>query len=239
MGRVRDGSKVKETLREAILRLELRPGAVIDEAGLCEIMGVSRTPVREAIIQLVADGLVIRDGRSARVAPLDFDDVPKLHDAMLISSRMIHRLAAVHRTDQDLKRIEAAMHAFEEGIIHEDGLTRSELNVHFHLAISAAAHNPYFQRFYEHVLHANIRLARACFSAENQGEFFAQHPDDDIEAHMAATTGQHREMLAAIRDRDVEASDRLAVAHQKLAHDRLERILFRHRSPFSADTRLE
>jgi len=236
MGRVRDGSKVKETLREAILRLELRPGAIIDEAGLCEIMGVSRTPVREAIIQLVADGLVIRDGRSARVAPLDFDDVPKLHDAMLISSRMIHRLAAVHRTADDLRRIEAAMHAFEEGIIHEDGLTRSELNVDFHLAISAAAHNTYFQRFYEHVLHANIRLARACFTAENEGEFFAQHPDDDIEAHMAATTRQHREMLAAIRDQDVEASDRLAVAHQKLAHERLERILFKHRSPFSADT---
>ena len=239
MGRERDGDKVKEALREAILRLELRPGAILDEAGLSETLGVSRTPIREAIIQLVADGLAIRDGRSARVAPLDFDDVPKLHDAMLVSSRMIHRLAAANRTLRDLERIEAAMIAFEQGIIHEDGLKRSELNVDFHLAISAAAHNPYFQCFYEHVLHANIRLARACFSAEQQGEFYAHHPDEELEAHMAATTQQHREMLAAIRERDVDASDRLAVMHQKLAHGRLERILFKYRSPITTDTRLD
>ena len=72
----RDGSKVARQIREAILRLELRPGAVLDEADLAATMNVSRTPVREAIIQLISDGLVERQGRKALVATLDFDEVP-------------------------------------------------------------------------------------------------------------------------------------------------------------------
>jgi DNA-binding GntR family transcriptional regulator len=67
----RDGTHVEKWIREAILRLKLRPGQVLDEARLSEELMVSRTPVREAIIKLIADGLIIRDGRKAKVTPLD------------------------------------------------------------------------------------------------------------------------------------------------------------------------
>ncbi|MBW5434065.1 GntR family transcriptional regulator [Bradyrhizobium canariense] len=223
---VRGGSKIYNTIREAILRLEMRPGSVIDEAELANRIKVSRTPVREAIIQLIADDLVIRDGRSARVAPLDFDEVPKLYDALLVSSRMIHRLAAQNRTSEDLRNIRAAMVAFENGIESGDGLTRSELNVDFHLKISAAAHNAYFESFYEKILLATIRLARACFSSLERTEFVAAHPEEDIAAHLAETVRHHKLMYKAIQARDVEASDRLAVMHQDLSKNRLQRALF-------------
>lgn len=224
---VRGGSKVYDTIREAILRLELRPGSVIDEAELADSIKVSRTPVREAIIQLIADDLVIRDGRTARVAPLDFDEVPKLYDAHLIASRMIHRLAAQNRTPGDLRRIRAAMAAFEEGIDTADGLKRSELNVDFHLRIAEAAHNAYFESFHNKVLLASIRLARACFSEVERTEFSAAHPGEDIAAHLAETARQHRLMYEAIQAREVEASDRLAVMHEDLAKARLQTALFR------------
>ncbi|GGF50481.1 GntR family transcriptional regulator [Azorhizobium oxalatiphilum] len=224
---VRGGSKIYDTIREAILRLELRPGSVIDEADLAEQINVSRTPIREAIIQLIADDLVIRDGRSARVAPLDFDEMPKIYDALLISSRMVHRLAAQNRTPADLKRIRAAMIAFEEGIETADGLQRSELNVEFHLRISEAAHNIYFEAFYEKMLLVTIRLARACFSTVERSEFTPAHPDEDIAAHMAETARQHKLMYEAIHARDIEESDRLAVMHEELAKSRLQTALFR------------
>ncbi|MBT5679563.1 MAG: GntR family transcriptional regulator, partial [Marinovum sp.] len=48
----RDGNKIARHLRDAILRLQYRPGQNLDEAELSEALGVSRTPVREAIIQL-------------------------------------------------------------------------------------------------------------------------------------------------------------------------------------------
>ena len=134
----RDGSKVSRVLREAILRLELRPGTLLDEAELAERLNVSRTPVREAIIQLIADGLVVREGRKAKVAPLDFDDVPKLYDALLISSRLVHRLAAENRTERDLEIIAQHMHAFETCVENGNGVLRSEANMDFHIAISAA-----------------------------------------------------------------------------------------------------
>lgn len=223
----REGATIYKFIKDAIQRLEMRPGSVIDEAEIAARINVSRTPVREAIIQLIADELVIRDGRSARVAPLDFDEVPKLYDALLVSSRMVHRLAAENRTTAQLASIETAMKDFEAGIASSDGLGRSELNVAFHLCIADAAHNSYFEGFYKKVLLATNRLARACFSGDGRYEFDAAHAEDDITAHMLETAREHRLMFEAISDRDVESSDRMAVAHEALAKGRLRAALFR------------
>ena len=54
----RDGATVARKLKDAILRMELRPGVLLDETRLADAYKVSRTPIREAIIQLIADGLV-------------------------------------------------------------------------------------------------------------------------------------------------------------------------------------
>lgn len=223
--RGRDGAKVFKTLREAILRLELPPGSVIDEANLGAQLSVSRTPIREAVIQLIAEGLVIRDGRSARVAPLDFNDVPRIYEALLVSSRMIHRLAAENRKRADLDRIHAAMLRFEDYLQVGNGVLRQDANVVFHMEIARAAANDYFKEFYERMLIASSRLSRACFSNSERGGRGAA-PDDELVAHIAETARQHRLMFDAIEARDVEASDRLAVDHQKLSFDRLQRTMF-------------
>lgn len=222
----RDGDKVLKVLRDSILRLDLRPGVVIDEAGLAAQLSVSRTPIREAIIQLIADGLVIRDGRSARVAPLDFDEVPKLYEALLISSRMIHRLAAENRTEADLAAIRAAMADFEALTHRGDGLERQDANVRFHMRIAEAARNRYFLEFYERTLIAASRLARACFSNTDRTSISAAQPDDELVSHVRETARQHRLMVEAIADRDIEASDRLAIEHQSLSFNRLKRAIF-------------
>jgi DNA-binding GntR family transcriptional regulator len=223
---VRDGDKVLKALRDSILRLELRPGAIIDETTLASQLSVSRTPIREAIIQLIADGLVIRDGRSARVAPLDFDEVPKLYEALLISSRMIHRLAAENRNTADLDAIRKGMLDFEDLIHRGDGLERQDANLRFHMHIAAAAKNRYFLEFYEHTLIASSRLARACFSNTDRHAISEAEPDKDLVAHVNETCRQHRLMVKAIEDRDVEASDALAVQHQVLSFGRLKQAIF-------------
>lgn len=225
-GTERDGSKVQKLLRDAILRLELRPGAILDEAGLAAQLSVSRTPIREAIIQLIADGLVIRDGRSARVAPLDFDDVPKIYDALLISSRMIQRLAAENRTGDELIAIQRAMFAFEELIYKGDGLDRQDANVNFHMEITRAAKNQYFEDFYERTLVASSRLSRACFSSTEKRGIDLEKPDIELVQHLQETARQHRAIVAAIAAQNVEDADRLAIEHQRLSFNRLKRALF-------------
>nr|WP_302480820.1 GntR family transcriptional regulator [Leisingera sp. ANG59] len=205
-------------MREQILTLALRPGLVLDEASLTRQFEVSRTPIREAIIQLIADGLVVREGRSARVAPLDIDDIPPLYDALLISSRMIQRLAAEFRSEADLAIIRSKMLEFETAVPSQRGALLSEANYAFHLAISAAANNRYFSEFYERTLVGSLRFNRACFS----GNIYATR---DTGEHLATTAEQHRDTVQAIADHDIETADQLAVAHHTLARRRLEKVL--------------
>ncbi|MBV0893326.1 GntR family transcriptional regulator [Paracoccus sp. Z118] len=219
----RDGARIIQILRDSILRLELRPGVILDEAELAQRLDVSRTPIREAIIQLIADRLVVREGRKAKVAPLDFDDMPKLYDALLISSRLVHRLAAENRTDRDLRAIAREMEAFERSTQGGDGVSRSQANVAFHAAISAATDNPYISAFYEQALNGTIRLARACFDGPN--EFGDETTGEDLAQHLAETRAQHRGMYEAIRAQDIEASDRLAVDHYTLTKKRIIQVL--------------
>ncbi|MEM6462572.1 MAG: GntR family transcriptional regulator [Pseudomonadota bacterium] len=224
----RDGIKVARRLRNSILRLELRPSQMLDEAELSESLGVSRTPIREAIIQLIADGLVVRDGRKAKVAPFDFDDMPKLYDALLISSRMIHRLAAENRTQDDLDVIEGNMLRFETSSDASNGVERSEANLAFHTAIAEAAHNRYFAAFYNQALIGTIRLARACFAnaPNTQGK-------GELAVHLKETIRQHRMILSAIESQDVEEADNLATLHYELTKARVQTILFSQPSVFT------
>lgn len=216
----RDAWKVARELREAILRLELRPGKILDEAALAESLEVSRTPVREAIIHLIADGLVVREGRSAKVAPLDFDDLPKLYDALFVASRVIHRLAAQNRTKDDLTKISKHMNLFKKEVASGEGVGRSETNFAFHMAIAQAADNRHFCAFYEQSLIGSLRIARACFaSAKNEDE-------QEVRTHLAETVRQHDMIFDAIKNQDADLADEYAVLHNELTKQRIKRILF-------------
>lgn len=232
----RDGVKVAQRLRESILRLELRPGVILDEAELGTRLNVSRTPVREAIIQLIADGLVVREGRKAKVAPLDFDDIPKLYDALLISSRLVHRQAALNRTERDLEEIARAMVAFEKLCQKGDGVARSEANLDFHKALSRAADNRYISDFYEQALLGTIRLSRACFSKRDLAGNDVS--TEDLGEHLAVTMRQHREIHAAIVARDPEAADRTAIDHYRLTKKRVIEVMFDQSNDFHEVTDL-
>ena len=226
----RDGIKALNILREKILRLEMSPGSVIDENALATMLSVSRTPIREAIIQLISEGLAIREGRFARVAPLNFDDVPKLYEALLISSRMIMRLAAEYRTEDQLKIIATTHKNFETHMYSKNDMYRQEANVAFHLAIASAAHNHYFYEFYQKALTASSRLSRACFSGagKNAGNTGAvsRSSDPELFAHITETSRQHALMVNAIEKKNIEEADRLAILHYELTCSRIKHLMF-------------
>ncbi|RWD66342.1 MAG: GntR family transcriptional regulator [Mesorhizobium sp.] len=236
----RDGLKALNMMRQRILRLEFGPGSVLDEAELAQTMKVSRTPVREAIIQLISEELVIRDGRSARIAPLNLDDIPRLFDALLVASRMIDRLAAENRTPADLKRIEAAHRDFESCMYSGDHLERQEANIAFHMAIAEAAHNPYFFDFYRRTLMASSRFSGATFRQTDKAEVaesISGNRNADLFAHIGITLHQHTLILKAIQERDVEQADRLATEHQEHWYSWLQRQIFSHSSSINLSLR--
>ncbi|MBN8190154.1 MAG: GntR family transcriptional regulator [Rhodobacteraceae bacterium] len=234
----RGGGKVYRDLRADILRLNLKPGSVIDEAKVGERYSVSRTPVREAVILLISEGLVVRDGRVALVAPLNFDDLPKIYDALVMSSRIVQRLAATNRTDADLARIRKAMTLFERACATGNGIERGDTNTEFHMAIAEAGRNTYFTSFYERMLLTASRLSHACFADRHApgSDPEARHA---LETHLKTTMQQHLAIFDALLRQDAERADRLAVEHQQLSFSRLKAAIFKTSMQGAEDLNLE
>ncbi len=103
------GQRVYSLLREQILSLKLPPNAELDEVQFSRELGFSRTPIREALIRLAADSLVVlAPNRGARVAPLDFDQVPQLIETLELYERATTRWAAQRRLPHHLDALERA-----------------------------------------------------------------------------------------------------------------------------------
>ena len=100
--------EVADRLRERIFDGELAPGAFVDEIALCEDMGISRTPLREALKVLTAEGLVRHEPRRgcfvAEVTEQDLDEIFPV--IALLEGRCAHE-AALHASDADLQELEA------------------------------------------------------------------------------------------------------------------------------------
>src|SRR5947209_4240041 len=94
-------------LRERILHLEIPPGTNLDEVGYAKMLGISRTPVRQAFIQLGAEGLVdLLPNRSARVTPVDLPRVREFFEAFNLVQRAVTHWAARRRTKPALALID-------------------------------------------------------------------------------------------------------------------------------------
>ncbi|MFC7397356.1 GntR family transcriptional regulator [Chelatococcus sp. GCM10030263] len=201
-------ARVYAQLRQDILRVAIAPGAPLDEVGLSERFGLSRSPIREALVRLSSEGLVvILPNRSTIVTPIDVQSIPEFLDALDLLQRVTTRLAAIHRTDADIKRIEAARIAFEKGaqksIDTGNSLPMIESNHAFHMAIAEAGRNSYFQQFYKRILDEGRRMLHYHF------EFQARDPDNSVDKMASG----HREMLDAIRERDPDRAEQIAHVH--------------------------
>ena len=86
---------VYEQLRKAIVDLELPPGSPLDEVRLSTQFAMSRTPIREALVRLAADGLVMTlPNRNTIVSPIDFENLPVYFEALSLMYRVTTRTAA-------------------------------------------------------------------------------------------------------------------------------------------------
>lgn len=199
---------VYETLRNEILSLVLQPGQLLDETTLAERFDLSRSPVREALIRLSGDDLVVTlANRSTIVAPIEVAIFPKYVEALDVAQRMNTRLAAELRTDADLKIIARRLKEFEAAVKSGNHLVMSEANKQFHMAIAVAGRNPYFASFYERLLNQGQRMLHLHF------EYLERTHDGYL------LTDEHQLMLEAIKAKDVERADELAHAHTRQFRD--------------------
>ena len=127
---------VFNTLRQAILRGELKPGERLMEIALSQRLGVSRTPVREAIRMLEQEGLVIMIPRKgAQVAEISEKD---LKDGL---EELAVRIACQRITEEELEELEQAVKEFEEAMKEDNLGVLAAADVRVHEVIYGSTHN--------------------------------------------------------------------------------------------------
>lgn len=204
---------VFEQLRDEILSMGLHPGQVIDEANLAERFKVSRSPVREALVRLAAEGLVQTfPNKGTIVTPLNLDEFPAYVDALDLIQRAVFRLAAKLRTDEDLVAIRAANEEFRQRVAANDALGMIAQNAKLHLAMAAAGRNRILMDTYRRILDEGRRTLRLYF--RSYGDTL---PESLCDAHDA--------QIAAIAARDEDLAERLAHEHAEEVHQRFLRYM--------------
>jgi DNA-binding GntR family transcriptional regulator len=147
-------------LRDFIVEGALAPGARIAERQLCESLGVSRTPLREALKVLASEGLVeLLPNRGARVARLDERDVEDMFQVMGALEALAGTLACAQMTEGELAEIAALHYEMLAQYTRRKLPEYFRLNQAIHAAIIAAARNPILAATYQS-LAGRIRRAR-------------------------------------------------------------------------------
>jgi len=206
---------VYDRLRADILTLKVPPGEELDETILSKRFDVSRTPVREALIRLASEKLVLLSrNRRATVPPIDLAAFPGYLEALDLLQRAVTRLAATRRSDTDLAKIAAAQSTYSETLSAPDTLAAVEANMGFHLAIADAANNPQLADAYRRLLIEGVRYMQLSFSVHSA-------VDAGHEVHMGSVSREHDDMIAAIRAHDAGRAEQLAHDHVDLFRRRI------------------
>jgi DNA-binding GntR family transcriptional regulator len=194
---------VREALRDAILDGELEPGTRLREEELAREFGVSRTPVREALQQLVAEGIVeISPHQGAVVTRLSVEDILAIYvvrEALEgVSARLAARRATTRQIDA-LQTMVAEMEAMSATISPAD---MAEMNLRFHAALRDAAGNRLLDRFLSQIEHAIRRFGQTTYAYPNR---------------TATSVAEHRAIIDAVAAHDPERAEALATQHMREA----------------------
>jgi DNA-binding GntR family transcriptional regulator len=192
--------QVAERLRTRIFAHELPPGGWIDEQALTLEYGISRTPLREALKVLAAEGLVIlKPRRGCYVTQLSEQDIDEVFPVMALLEGQVAADAARRATSADFDRL-AAIHAELEKHAAANNTDRFfEANQRFHTALQEIAGNRYLAQLIDDARKV-IKLTR--------------RDSLRLDGRLKQSLAEHREILEALRQRDA------ALAGQRM-HDHL------------------
>lgn len=209
------GMKLSEQLREEIEERivvgEFHPGARLDEAELASTFGVSRTPIREALIQLASAGFVeMRRRRGSVVAEIPPERLRDMFDVMAELEAICARLVATRAEGAERSAIAAAHEACEKALRAKDPDGYYRLNEKFHLALYAACHNGFLTELATQ-LHRRLRPYRRLQLR--------------VPGRMKSSFGEHGAVVEAIERGDAELAASRLRAHVQIQGDRFKDLV--------------
>ncbi|MDP2366692.1 GntR family transcriptional regulator [Rhodoferax sp.] len=208
--------QVYKTLREYLGSHVIRPGQPLQEATLALRLGVSRTPVREALARLLSEGLIAVEGRSFMVPILSDADVDEIYQLRgILEPAALALVAQVGAESVALQELADALAQAQAADAANDSEAFSDANARFHQTWQAQVHNS--------------RLNRAIDLYAGHVRYLRVLTLGSVPARKAALTGM-RNILAALRKRDPAAAQRVMSEHLetarkflRLALDEIER----------------
>ncbi len=197
--------QVYSALRDAIVSGKLKPGERIVEDRICAELGVSRSPLREALRKLEGEGLVsILPRRGAIVTELTQRDQLDLFAVREALEGLAANLGAQHITPAELAELEDICLAMEQCIRARDMSTVVTLNTQFHELVAKTSRNRWIREFLLSIRAQTRRLYRSAI----------EKPDRAVES-----VGEHRLIIDALRQGDGVHAEALARRHVQRARD--------------------
>ncbi len=190
---------VFQTLRQAILRGELKPGERLMEIHLAQKLGVSRTPVREAIRKLELEGLVLMIPRKgAVVAEITISDLEDVLEVRTVLEEMAVRHACRRITQDQLAELRRLSDEFKRSLSADDVVLCAQADVNFHEAIYRS--------------NGNRRLIQILNNLREQMYRYRMEYLKDKQSH-GLLVREHEEILHALEVRDEEQAARVTCRH--------------------------
>lgn len=197
---------VYDHLRERILAGDFAPGAPLVASHLAAAVGASRTPVREALLRLVAEGLVAGTPGGAVVRQLTEEEIVETYEVRVPLEGAAARLAALNRTALGLAQIQAAQGRLVTATRQEptDYAAIAVINIEFHHAICKAARNTLLLDLISRTYDRVGRFKRTTFSYAGR---------------LREALAEHDAIVGAVVERDPDRAERLAKEHMQHALD--------------------
>jgi len=198
---------IADALRTAILQGKLTSKQHLKQDEIATEAGVSKIPVREALLQLEAEGLVtFYPNRGAIVSELSIEEIEEIYIMRIALETVTLSRAIPHLISSDLARAEGILNTIDQ---ETDPMRWSQLNWEFHATLYQPANHPRLMQTVEN-LHANV--ARYLIIYRNM-------------KYSIDSQREHREILAACRHRDIELARASLESHLKASESALVSFL--------------
>lgn len=202
------GIFVYQAIKQQILDNRLRPGSKLTHEDLAQMLGVSRTPVREALERITHEGFAVHlPRRGCFVAEIDADEARELYDLReALEVHALRRTATFGLTREDLAELAALTRAYSDRV--RDEATRSRLIVDrdLHLALASKARNRLLLRSLESVFERLILKLRVDGFRTTRGK---------------QALDEHIRLLKALRQQDYAKAEQVLVQHLREGRERL------------------
>lgn len=205
-------SAVADKLRDRIIRGEIPEGSQLRQDVIAAQFQVSRIPVREALRQLHAEGLItILPNRGAIVPELSPDDIEELFTIRALLEPELLKASVPRLTEEDLSQAASVLRKFADELTHEEHIAAwGRLNWQFHSALYGRANRPHFMDIIRNINNKGERYTRLQLSLTHG---------------MKRANQEHRQLLKLCRQRDAAAAAKLLRQHIQHAGQSLKQAL--------------